>query len=163
MGHKRCIKLVKQAFGLLDKTGDGVCTMEDFQMAYDASEHPMVKAGKMTTEEALSEFMEVFESGKADGTITWGEFLDYYKDLSAGIDNDDYFELMIRNAWHMSGGEGWCANSSCRRVLVTHTDGGQEVCEIENDLGLKADDIQGMIQRLTAQGVEDIQSISLAD
>lgn len=38
---------------------------------------------------------------------------------------------MIRNAWHISGGEGWCANSSCRRVLVTHTDGRQTVEEIK--------------------------------
>jgi Ca2+-binding EF-hand superfamily protein len=161
--HKRRIKLVKQAFALLDNTGDGVCTIEDFQSAYDTSEHPQVKAGNMSADEALLEFMEVFESGKADGIIAWCEFLDYYKDLSAGIDNDDYFELMIRNAWHMSGGEGWCGNTTCRRVLVTHSDGSQEVLEIENDLGLRADDVEGMKDRLRAQGVQDIQKISLAD
>ena len=70
---------------------------------------------------------------------------------------------MMRNAWHISGGEGQMANTTCRRVLVIHGDGSQEVCEIENDLGLDADDIQGMIDRLTAQGVQDIKSISLAD
>ena len=43
---------------------------------------------------------------------------------------------MIRNAWHISGGEGWCANSSCRRVLVTHNDGHQTVEEIKNDIGM---------------------------
>ena len=47
------------------------------------------------------------------------------------IDNDDYFELMVRNAWHLSGGEGWSENTSCRRVLVTHTDGRQTVEEIK--------------------------------
>jgi calcyphosin len=59
------------------------------------------------------------------------EFCKYYANLSSSIDEDDYFELMIRNAWHISGGEGWCENSSCRRVLVTHTDGRQTVEEIK--------------------------------
>jgi hypothetical protein len=32
---------------------------------------------------------------------------------------------MIRNAWHISGGEGQAANSANLRVLVTHADGTQ--------------------------------------
>jgi hypothetical protein len=50
-----------------------------------------------------------------------------------------------------------------RRVLVTHTDGSQEVVEIKNDLGIKATDTKLMIKRLTAQGVQNIKEISLAD
>ena len=53
-------------------------------------------------------------------------------------------QLMIRNAWHMSGGEGWCENTTCRRVLVTHEDGKQTVEEIKNDLGIAADDEEAM-------------------
>ena len=63
--------------------------------------------------------------------VTFTEFSDYYSSVSASIDDDDYFELMMRNSWHISGGEGWCANSSCRRVLVTHADGRQTVEEIK--------------------------------
>lgn len=48
-----------------------------------------------------------------------------------GIDSDNYFELMIRNAWHISGGTGQCANTTCRRVLVIHFDGHQTVEEIK--------------------------------
>lgn len=45
--------------------------------------------------------------------------------ISASVDGDDYFELVIRNAWHISGGEGWSQNTTCKRVLVLHTDGSQ--------------------------------------
>jgi hypothetical protein len=67
---------------------------------------------------------------------------------------------MIRNAWHISGGEGAAANSANRRVLVTRADGSQSVEEIKNDLGLKANDKAGMMARLKAQGV-DAGSIAL--
>ena len=69
-------------------------------------------------------------------------------------------KLMIRNAWHISGGEGWCANTSCRRVLVTHVDGSQTVEEVKNDLGITAEDKDAMKSNLEAQGI-DVTSISL--
>ena len=78
------------------------------------------------------EFLDTFDvGGVKDGKVTPEEFCNYYANVSASIDNDDYFELMIRNAWHISGGEGWCANTSNRRVLVTHTDGRQTVEEVK--------------------------------
>ena len=81
------------------------------------------------------EFLDTFDvGGVKDGKVTPEEFCNYYANVSASIDNDDYFELMIRNAWHISGGEGWCANTSNRRVLVTHTDGRQTVEEVKVQL-----------------------------
>jgi len=61
---------------------------------------------------------------------------------------------MIRNAWHISGGEGWCENSSNMRVLVTHSDGSQTVEEVKNDIGIKSDDKAQITARLQAQGVD---------
>ena len=78
----------------------------------------------------------------------------YYDYLYINIPSDDYFELMIRNAWHISGGEGACAGSANKHVLVINADGSQSVVEIKNDLGLQADDKQGMVARLRAQGVQ---------
>ena len=55
------------------------------------------------------------------------------QNLSASIDGDDYFELMMRNAWHISGGAGQCANSSNRRVLVEAVDGTQVITSSEKE------------------------------
>ena len=41
------------------------------------------------------------------------------QDLSASLTDDDDFELMIRNTWHILGGEGKAANSANLRVLVS--------------------------------------------
>ena len=78
----------------------------------------------------LREFLDVFDGGEKDGNVTPKEFEMYYANVSASIDDDDYFELMIRNAWHISGGTGQYENTTCRRVLVTHMDGSQTVEEV---------------------------------
>lgn len=35
--------------------------------------------------------------------MTLEEFVDYYGNISSSIDNDEYFELMINNAWNVKG------------------------------------------------------------
>lgn len=160
---QRRVNLIGEAYDKLDRTGDGRVTVEDLSGVYDTSMHPDVLEKKATEEEVMISFMGQWDTLEKDGVVTFDEFLEYYKDVSCSIDEDDYFELMIRNAWHISGGEGAYANTTCRRVLVTHLDGSQEVCEIKNDLGLAADDIDGMILRLKGQGIPNIKSISLAD
>jgi calcyphosin len=153
--------LVALAFKKLDKDGNGMLEPSDVAGAYDATKHPDVLSGKKTSTEVLREFLDTFDvGGVVDGKVTRQEFESYYDNISASIDNDDYFELMIRNAWHISGGEGWAANSANRRVLVTDSDGNQSVQEIREDLGLKADDKAGMMARLRAQGT-NASNISL--
>jgi len=161
--NKRRTGLVNLAYNVLDVTGDGVVKYEDIEQAYNTDQCAEVLAGIKTKEEVLREFFNQWDTQSRDGVVTRGEFIEYYRNTSASIDDDDYFELMIRNAWHISGGEGWCANTSCRRVLVTHDDLSQEVCEIKNDIGLDPTDIEGMKTRLISQGVMNIKCISLAD
>lgn len=152
--------LVRKAFNLLDKDSSGIVTVDDILSSYDSSSHPDVARGAKTPQDAAEELLAVFEQGGTiDGRVSWAEFLDYYKGLSVGIDDDNYFELMMRNAWHMSGGEGVSANSTCRRVLVVHSDGSQEVVELKDDLGLGKFDTAGISKRLLSQGVRDIANI----
>ena len=159
--------LIHMAFDRLDVSGDGNIDGDEISKCYDASKHPEVISGQKTETEVLEEFLSTFDvGGEVDGKVTRDEFVNYYHNLSASIDNDDYFELMIRNAWHLSGGEGWSANTSNLRVLVTHSDGRQTVEEIKNDLGLKPNDREGMIARLREQGMDvisvDVREVQMA-
>ena len=131
--------------------------------AYDVSQNPFVVAGVMKAEEALQDLLSVYDNARCrDGKVTWQEFCEYYRDLSASIESDVEFELMVRNAWHISGGEGACANTSNIRVLVTHTDGSQEVVEVKDDLGMSRKDMKKIEEKLASQGVSDIAKVSTA-
>jgi hypothetical protein len=94
----------------IDVNGDGILDISDIKGKYDASKHPEVKSGKKTEDEVLKEFLETFEmhhnvmnNNKSDGRVTLDEFIEYYTNISASIDNDAYFDLMITNAWNLDG------------------------------------------------------------
>jgi hypothetical protein len=56
--------------------------------------HPEVKSGKKSEDEILGEFIETFEmhhnigGGSRDQSVTMEEFLEYYNNVSASLDND---------------------------------------------------------------------------
>ena len=105
--------MIGLAFDVLDKDGNGVIEISDIAAAYDVSRHPEFISGSRTKEDILLEFLSGFEvGGEKDNKVTRKEFENYYAAISASIDSDNYFELMIRNAWHITGGEGEAANSS---------------------------------------------------
>ena len=139
-------KLVNLAFDVVDKTGDGSVTVDDLKDVYDVSQHPGIIDGSVTKEEVLRHFVDMWDQGDKDGVVTRDEFMEYYADVGASIDGDEYFELMIRNAWHIAGGEGEAANSSNRRVLCKFKDGVEELVRIMSDLGLGDDEKKIMAQ-----------------
>jgi hypothetical protein len=115
--------LVAQAFKKIDKTGDGILQMEDIKDVYNARHHPDVRSGKKTEEEILGEFLSTFETHHSvkmggvglDQRVTLEEFTEYYTNISACIDDDRYFELMMTNAWNfanVSHAKGWSADQT---------------------------------------------------
>lgn len=94
------LKVVEMAFKKADRTGDGVIDQRDLKKVYNAREHPKYKNGEKSEKEVFEEFLASFEpADQADGKVTKKEFLEYYACLGSNIDNDAYFDLMVRNAW----------------------------------------------------------------
>ena len=71
--------------------------------------HPKVKSGEKTEEQVFLEFLQNFGDKNKDGKITRlvssalhvQEWNDYYAAVSASIDNDDHFILLMKSAWKL--------------------------------------------------------------
>jgi len=61
--------MIDSAFGKMDKTGDGMITVDDLKLAYNVSQHPKYLSGEKTTDELLKKFMDVFQPGDTDDKV----------------------------------------------------------------------------------------------
>ncbi|CAG0883621.1 unnamed protein product [Darwinula stevensoni] len=95
-------KLVAMAFHKMDATGDGVIALEDLRRTYNVRSDPKYISGEDTADVVLHKIITKFEkNGSVDGKVTRDEFFDYYSGVSASIDNDAYFDLMMRTAYKL--------------------------------------------------------------
>jgi Ca2+-binding EF-hand superfamily protein len=115
--------IVAKAFSVLDKDKGGFVDINDIRGVYNASRHPDVLAGKKTEQQILQEFLETFETAHnmrnndaPDHIVTKAEFEEYYNNVSASIDRDDYFETMMNSAWNLDGSrvtkKGWASDDT---------------------------------------------------
>ncbi|XP_054418096.1 calcyphosin isoform X2 [Pteronotus mesoamericanus] len=93
--------VIAAAFAKLDRSGDGVVTVDDLRGVYSCHNHPKVRSGAWTEEEVLRRFLDNFDSSEKDGQVTLAEFQDYYCGVSASVDTDEEFVGMMTSAWRL--------------------------------------------------------------
>ena len=103
--------LVNSAFNKLDNTRKGVINMNIIRGGFIPKGHPDVVNGKKTEQEVLAEFLDNFDyhfnllnqgRNPDDEEITNQEFIDFYRYISAGIEDDSFFSKMIIGVWGLN-------------------------------------------------------------
>ena len=97
------------AFACLDAKSSaappGYVAMGDLAVFFKGQEHPMVTIGGYSEEEALDHLLKSVSSvnthrrAAPPKQIGFDRFCEYYSDLSAAIDDDEYFNGIVRSNW----------------------------------------------------------------
>lgn len=85
-------------FRRFDTGKEGAVTVIDLFKTFDCASHPSVHTGVtgISPYEAQSHFLAHLEDRNV---CTWSEFLDYHKGISMAIEDNNVYDLTIRNMW----------------------------------------------------------------
>lgn len=95
------VDIVKQAYEKLDVNKDGMVKLDDIAKTFDASTVKEVQEGKRSEQDIYMEYMSLWDTQVKDGIITFDEFLAYYEDYSASVEEDDVFVAAMKEAWKL--------------------------------------------------------------
>ncbi len=105
--RKRLITILFETF---DKNRKGFVDLDDIRNAYNPINHPDALSGKRTEDEVLAEFLDnlqyhfsLLKSDKEqeNNKINFEEFLEFFNYISAGIEDDEYFESVIKGGFNL--------------------------------------------------------------
>lgn len=102
------LQLVERVFDKLDRDREGFINMDDMLSCYDAYRHPDVSSGKNDPEGAYDDFRDAFEvyhnvlhDYNSSAPISRDEFTDFYTFVSAQIENDAQFDILMNGVWNL--------------------------------------------------------------
>ncbi|KAH9589350.1 hypothetical protein LSM04_007252 [Trypanosoma melophagium] len=160
----RRYSIVEKVYELLKTLcPDGIVRLRRLVDLIDVDSMDTVMNGSVTSSEAHNAFMEQWDL-PLDTYISFNTFLSFFRDASFEINSDQEFEVLMRNVWHLSGGNGKSMNTSCRRVRVVHRNGRITYQEVKNDLDIKDNDAnitERIIANLALQGIKDVAKVEI--
>lgn len=95
-------EVIRRAYDKLDVTKDGRVTLDDIAKLYTVASQPEVANGSKSEHEVYMEFMSLWDTQVKDGCVTFDEFCDYYRDISASVDTDEEFVTIVTGAWKLN-------------------------------------------------------------
>ena len=95
--------LIINVFSIIDSSNEGKIPFDVLIKSFDPSDHPLVLLGGGSPGQAKDHIKKFFQAyvgrSRAYPLITLPLFMEYYSDLSAGIDDDSFFESIVTKNW----------------------------------------------------------------
>lgn len=91
------LNILDKAFSKMDTGMLGYIDFEAFKKVYAVDRHPKYQNGDCSKANLFEKVLKNFENN----SISKADFLNYYSAISAQIDEDIYFDLLIRECFHL--------------------------------------------------------------
>ena len=92
-------RLVVAAFNLIDTAERGSVSVDAVLAAFHAGKHPSVTSSKRDAEEVYRDFQTTLQCDVGTERVRLPVFEHYYELVSAGVESDDEFQLILWNCW----------------------------------------------------------------
>ncbi|GAB5360351.1 hypothetical protein AAMO2058_000620100 [Amorphochlora amoebiformis] len=103
---KRRLCMLKRVFQKIDKNGNGKIEYKEMIAKFNPHKHPSVKASLLSPEVVEDRMKVVFEGAQEKGYLTFEQFAEYYKNMSAAIPhNDELFCEIMCGVWSVNENE----------------------------------------------------------
>ncbi len=92
--------VLMDAFARIDVNGAGNVTLDDIAFCFRGADHPLCTVGQLSEKDALAHmFISLSTKGRMPSSISFAQFADYFSDLSACVEDDDYFAALLNAIW----------------------------------------------------------------
>lgn len=95
-----------EVFSSLDSRGDGVISLDDVSRLFQGIDHPLVSQKGQRESDAVEHILGYFRNvagakTRSPTAATYETFCNYYADLSAAVDDDGYFNAILRSNFNL--------------------------------------------------------------
>ena len=102
--------IVKKVFDSFEKESDGKILTSDIKSKFNYRRHPDALNGKNSPIEIYNNFLDFLETfreyndnlrGGYSFSMSYDEFEDFYNMISLCVEDDNYFEKILKNCWNL--------------------------------------------------------------